>query len=260
MEYKIKLDSFEGPMDLLLHLLKKNKVEIIDIKISEITEQYLEYIDEMKKFDLNIASEFLLMASKLIELKVKTLLPDNNQKDEEDEEASKEELVQKLLEYKKYKELAAKLEEFERKERKCYSSNVEPILSDLELSEVNPLKNLNLDEFVSAFENVIKKRSNRKKKQEKKDNEKKDFFPRIQEKITVKTQQEYIRKKVAFFGGGLKFRDIFSGEISRLKIIVTFMALLELIKINELKIKQKGNFSEIEIYYTGGRNNHAQSI
>lgn len=260
MEYKIKLDSFEGPMDLLLHLLKKNKVEIIDIKISEITDQYLEYIDKMKKFDLNIASEFLLMASKLIELKVKTLLPDNNEEDEEDEEPSKEELVEKLLEYKKYKELASKLEEFETKERRCYSSNVQPILSNLELSEVNPLEDVDLDEFVSAFENVIKKRISREKKKEKKNNEKKDFFPQIQEKITVKTQQEYIRKRVTLFGGSLKFCNIFSGEISKLKIIVTFMALLELIKINELEIKQKDNFSEIEISHNGGKNNYAQSI
>ncbi len=260
MKYKIKLDSFEGPMDLLLHLLKKNKVEIVDIKISEITDQYLDYIAEMKKFDLDIASEFLLMASKLIELKAKTLLPDNNDEDTEDEEESKEELVEKLLEYKKYKELATKLQEFEAKERKCYSSNIKPILSNLTLSEINPLENINLEDFVLAFEKAIKKRIKRKKKQEKKINEKKDFFPKIQEKITVKSQQEYIRKKVSLFGGNLKFCDIFSGEISKLEIIVTFMALLELIKINELEIIQKENFSEIEISYTGGKNNYAQSI
>ncbi|WP_408954591.1 segregation and condensation protein A [Natroniella sp. ANB-PHB2] len=249
MSYQIKIDAFEGPSDLLLHLLKKNKVEICDIKISEITEQYLDYINRMQQFNLNIASEFLVMATKLMEIKAQTLLPSPKEEDS-DEVDLKQQLVERLLEYKKYKKLASELQDFEKEQQERYTRNVAPLLANLDFEVENPLEDVDLDQFVTAFEKVIKQAKVKKRKQqEEPKKEKLSYLNR--EEVTISEQKRYIKNSLVVAGGEIKSSDLFLQLDSRLKIVVTFMALLELIKRKELKIKQDFNFSEINIYYTG---------
>ncbi|MCK8827099.1 segregation/condensation protein A [Natroniella acetigena] len=251
MGYQIKIDTFEGPIDLLLHLLKKNKVEICDIKISEITEQYLNYINRMQQFDLNIASEFLVMATKLMEIKAHTLLP-SPKEEGEDEVDLKQQLVERLLEYKKYKQLATQLQEFEEEQQERYTRNVAPLLGNLEFEAENPLEDVELEQFVAAFEKVIKRATIKKKQQEEKDPKQEEKLSYLTpEQVTISEQKEYIRKSLVVAGGEINSLDLFLELDSRLEIVVTFMALLELIKRQEIKIKQDFNFSEIKIYYTG---------
>ncbi|TDX45203.1 segregation and condensation protein A [Orenia marismortui] len=248
MGYEVKIDAFQGPIDLLMHLLKKNKVEIYDIPISKITKQYLEYIASMKKLDLDVASEFLVMAAQLMEIKAQTLLPKKKSDDDEEEVDPRQELVEKLLEYKKYKQLAFELKEFENEKRQSYTRNVAPLLVDLEFEKSNPLEGVSVDKFISAFHKAIKRG---KKKQEKinEDDKSKEKLNQLQEEeLTIKEQQGYIMQRLILSKGQISFMNLFSNIISRLEIVVTFMALLELIKINEVKIKQDDNFDEIIIY------------
>ncbi|MCK8816573.1 segregation/condensation protein A [Natroniella sulfidigena] len=252
MGYQIKIDAFEGPIDLLLHLLKKNKVEICDIKISEITEQYLDYINRMQQFNLNIASEFLVMAAKLMEIKAQTLLPTPKTEEDDDEVDLKQQLVERLLEYKKYKKLATELQEFEKKQRERYTRNVAPLLADLDFEAENPLEEVELDQFVTAFEKVIKQAIVKKKQQQEDEEAEEEKLSYLSpEEVTISEQEEYIRKSLVLAGGKINSADLFVELNSRLEIVVTFMALLELIKKQELKVEQDVNFSEIKIYYTG---------
>jgi len=249
MGYEVKIDAFQGPIDLLMHLLKKNKVEIYDIPIAKITRQYLDYIANMQRLDLDVASEFLIMAAQLMEIKAQTLLPKERNGDDEEEIDPRQELVEKLLEYKKYKQLALELQDFEQKQRKSYTRNVAPLLSELEFEKSNPLEGVTIDQFISAFHKALKK-----KKRKKSDNQedKVDALDHLQaEEITIKEQQGYIMQKLVAIDSGISFMDLFSQFSSRLEVVVTFMALLELIKINEVKIKQDNNFDEIMIYRLG---------
>ncbi|WP_027340001.1 segregation and condensation protein A [Halonatronum saccharophilum] len=250
MGYQVRIDAFEGPIDLLLHLLKKDKVEIYDIRISDITKQYLNYITEMNQLDLEVASEFLVMAARLMEIKAQTLLPKKKSDEEEDEVDPRQQLVERLLEYKKYKELASQLQDFEVKKRKSYTRNVAPLLANLEFESVNPLEDVELEDFIVAFQRVLKRR--KKRRQEAKKEEEVPEIPQIKrEKVTIKEQEGYIIKELMIRGGEVSFIDLFSDITTRLEVVVSFMALLELIKLKEIKIKQEDSFSDIRIYLLG---------
>ena len=247
MSYEVKIDAFQGPIDLLWHLLQKDELEIYDVKIAEITEQYLDYIATMQRLDLDVASEFLIMAARLMEIKAQTLLPSQDD-DDGDEEDPRQKLVERLLEYKKYKDLATELREFEQEQRKSYTRNVAPLLSELEFEEESPLEDIKLDEFVAAFEDVLSKKKQRK--QEEKDDEAKTEISHLEpEDITIKEQKGYIMQQVVKLDGEATLWQIFSKLESKLEIIVTFMALLELIKIKEVEVEQESNFTEIKIYH-----------
>ena len=125
MEYEVKIDAFEGPLDLLLHLIKESKVDIWDIKIVEITDQYLNYIKSMEKLNLNIASDYLVMASELMEMKSKLLLPRTKLEEEEEEEDPREKLIQRLIEYQKYKDMTKNFKELEENRREFYTKSPE---------------------------------------------------------------------------------------------------------------------------------------
>ncbi|MBM7555303.1 segregation and condensation protein A [Halanaerobacter jeridensis] len=247
MSYEVKIDAFQGPIDLLWHLLQKDELEIYDIKIAEITEQYLDYIATMQRLDLDVASEFLIMAARLMEIKAQTLLPSKDEDDNQDNEDPRQKLVERLLEYKKYKDLATELREFEQEQRKSYTRNVAPLLSELEFEEESPLEDIKLDEFVAAFEQVLTKKKQRKEEEnEEQDNNISHLEP---EEITIKEQKGYIMQQVVKLDGEATLWEIFSKLESKLEIIVTFMALLELIKIEEVKVEQESNFTEVMIYH-----------
>lgn len=227
-----KLENFEGPLDLLLHLIKQSKMEIETVELSKITEQYLEIMASLPEVDLEKASEFIEVAATLIEIKSKALLPkliENEEVDEEDPEAL---LLQRLQEYKLFKETSEKLKESENVNR-FYKAPEE------EASKFRiVLKDMNLDILLNAFTNLLTRASKIETENEPKQIEK--------EKFTV-TQKIASIKDALIIKPKIMFSELFSASISRDEIITTFMALLELLKLQEIKCVQTNAFDDIEI-------------
>ena len=232
MEYEVKIDAFEGPLDLLLHLIKESKVDIWDIKIVDITEQYLNYIKSMERLNLNIASEYLVMASELMEMKSKLLLPRTKLEEEEEEEDPREKLIQKLIEYQRYKEMTKNFKELEENRHEFYTKPPESLK---EYAPEGTISNtdLSLDDLMKAFQKFLDR-----KKQEK------PLTTTVTKReITVEERRTAIRdilkrkKKVDFF----ELFDVLTKEY----IVVTFLAVLEMARKQELTIYQENNFDNI---------------
>lgn len=236
MEYLIKINEFEGPLDLLLHLVKESNIDIHEIKIIEITDQYLDYIHKMEKLNINVASEYLVMAATLMEIKSKSLLPDVFEKTEEvdDEEITREKLIQKLIDYEKYKEVTKNFKELEETRKNIYTKSPSKIAELTNQKIVNDT-DITINDLMDAFSKYL----------ERKDKEK---------PITTKvTNKEYsVKKRKSSIKEFLKnrketlFTDLFT-EYNKSYIVVTFMSILELAKEDEITIKQKENFDNIYI-------------
>ena len=258
MSYEVKIDCFEGPIDLLLHLVEKNEMEIEEIKLSEVIKQYLDYIAAMQQMDLEIASEFLMMATKLMEMKVQLLLPSKDDDEDKKEDNPRQKLVEQLLEYKKYKDLASKLQELEQEQRKTYNRNVTPLLTELDFPDHNPLEEVKKEEFAKAFQKVLVDYKKRQVQAEEEEEEKGTLTHLRPEDITVQEQQNYILKKIQR-KEKISFAGLFSQLQSQLRIIVTFMALLELIKQQQVYVEQEDNFSRITIVSAGSGSQYEQN-
>lgn len=230
--YAISLQSFEGPLDLLYHLIQKNEINIYDIPMAEITHQYMEYIRTWREFDMDVASEFIVMASKLMELKSRMLLP--RAKPEEDDEDPREALVRQLLEYKVYKEVSEYLSERQEAERGALYKDPEYI------PELTTKQSVELDaeDLAGAFAQVFLKYRD--------SIELRDYSEEIvREVFTVDEKIAVIRKRFGTGGGRLRFSSLFVPGASIQEIIVTFLAILELYKIGEIGLNQGAVFQEI---------------
>ncbi len=243
MELTVKLQVFEGPLDLLLYLLDKNKVNIYDIPIVEITAQYMEYIAEMKRQDLDVLSEFLVMAATLIDIKSKMLLP-RDPDDEEEEADPRAELVQQLLEYKMYKCMA-----YELKDRQVDAQRVmfkKPTIPEEVLEYQEPL---NVEELVSdvtlAKLNEIFK-SIMRKQQDKIDPLRSKFGKIEKEEVSLEEKTEYL-ENYATTHKHFSFRSLLEAQSSKVEVIVTFLAILELMKTGKILISQEHIFDDIQI-------------
>lgn len=243
MELTVKLQVFEGPLDLLLYLLDKNKVNIYDIPIVEITAQYMEYIAEMKRQDLDVLSEFLVMAATLIDIKSKMLLP-RDPDDEEEETDPRAELVQQLLEYKMYKCMA-----YELKDRQVDAQRVmfkKPTIPEKVLEYQEPL---NVEELVSdvtlAKLNEIFK-SIMRKQQDKIDPLRSKFGKIEKEEVSLEEKTEYL-ENYATTHKHFSFRSLLEAQSSKVEVIVTFLAILELMKTGKILISQEHIFDDIQI-------------
>ena len=243
MELTVKLQVYEGPLDLLLYLLDKNKVNIYDIPIVEITAQYMEYIAEMKRQDLDVLSEFLVMAATLIDIKSKMLLP-RNPGDEEEETDPRAELVQQLLEYKMYKCMA-----YELKDRQVDAQRVmfkKPTIPEEVLAYEEPL---NVEELVSditlAKLNEIFK-SIMRKQQDKIDPLRSKFGKIEKEEVSLEEKTEYL-ENYATTHKHFSFRSLLEAQSSKVEVIVTFLAILELMKTGKILISQEHIFDDIQI-------------
>ncbi|MCX7695519.1 MAG: segregation/condensation protein A [Caloramator sp.] len=238
MSINIKIEVFEGPLDLLLHLIKKAEVDIYDIPIAEITEQYILYLKNMEELNLDIASEFLVMAATLLEIKSKMLLPRKKlQEDEQVEEDPRKEIVQKLIEYKKYKEFAEQLKMIE-EQSQIYFKPPE-IIDDIESKDVF-FKNITLENLMFAFKKVIEayeRRTNKKSIID--ENISYDEF-RIEDKMNYIVGLVEVYKRI-------RFTRFFEEAKCKLELIVTFLAMLELIKLKKIKVYQRENFEDIYI-------------
>ena len=225
-----KLEHFEGPLDLLLHLIEKNKIDIYDIPIADITAQYLDYVRQMEREDLNIVSEFLVMAATLLDIKARMLLP--REVDEEGEEIDpRAELVERLLEYKRYKLLADALADREEGEIARYEPPVD--LDKL-------LDGLTLAKLKRIFEQVMKRQ------EDKIDPIRSNFGTIRREPVSLEQKigqvMSYARRQRRF-----SFRELLEGQGDKLEIVVTFLAVLELMKIGKIHLSQEETFGDMDI-------------
>ncbi|MDY3917375.1 MAG: segregation/condensation protein A [Candidatus Limivivens sp.] len=248
MGIPVKLDAFEGPLDLLLHLIDKNKVNIYDIPIVEITNQYLEYIQEMKRQDLNIMSEFLVMAATLLDIKSRMLLP-KEVNEEGEEEDPRQELVEKLLEYKMYKFMSYELRE---KQEDAALAMYKPATLPPEVERYRPevkvselLKDMTLQKLYSLYKSVIRRQENRI------DPIRSSFGTLEKEEVdmdeTWKFVEDYIRER-----GNCRFEEILTGRRTKMYTIIAFLVILELMKMGKITIRQDAIFDEIYIQAEDG--------
>ena len=243
MELEVKLEAFEGPLDLLLHLIEKNKVDIYDIPIVEITEQYLDYVSKMPKDDLDLASEFLVMAATLIDIKSKMLLP--KEIDENGEEIDpRAELVEKLIEYKMYKYASVELRDMQVYAGK--SLYKEPTIPE-EVSKYHEpvdldqlLEGVDLSKLNEIFQMVLKRQV------DKIDPARSKFGKIEMEEVSLPDKIDYVantvRKKKK-----CNFKQLLEKSKSKVEVIVSFLAVLELIKIGEIEVHQEKTFGDIYI-------------
>ncbi|MBN1781702.1 segregation/condensation protein A [bacterium] len=234
--YRIRLSNFEGPLDLLLYLIRKEEIDIYDIPIAAITQQYLEYVELMKELDLEVAGEFILMAATLIQIKVKMLLPRDPDAPEEDEGADpRAELVRQLLEYKRYKEVAESLTDIEDRQRRLFPRKYFNWQKKYRKEETEVvLKEVSLFDLLTAFKNVI-------------DNMPQDVFHEVAEiGVTIEDQMEYLENRLRE-SQQLSFTDLMHTLKHRLTVVVTFMAILEMIRTRRILIQQTETFGEIWI-------------
>ena len=237
MSYKVKLEVFEGPLDLLLYLIKKDELDITDIPIAKITQEYLEYLELMKLLDLNIAGEFIVMAATLMHIKSRMLLPPEELEELEAEQADpREELVKQLLEYKKFKEAAGHLGVLEQRRKEIFTRF--PIDMDWEDDSEEVFFEANLFDLISAFSKVLKEVS------------KEEFQEIIKDEWTVEQKTHDIIKMLTQ-KKTILFIHLFDEARNRYEIIATFLALLELIRLKVVLIKQHDTFGEIEITRKG---------
>jgi segregation and condensation protein A len=228
--YTVKLEIFEGPLDLLLHLIRRNQVDIYDIPIATITDQYLDYLSLMKALNLDVAGEFLLMAATLLQIKSKMLLPSLPEEGEEEEDP-RAELVNRLLEYEKYKEAAARLHERDILERDTFVPG-----KQVEESEEGGLVEVGVFELIEALRDVLTRYSPE------------TAYDITLDRITIEERIAQILEAIKAEGKGLLFSSLFSGASSKDDIIITFLALLELIKMRMIKVYQRVPFGPIEIF------------
>lgn len=243
MALPVKIENFEGPLDLLLHLIDVNKFNIFDIPIVEITEQYLEYVRNMDKRDLNVMSEFLVMAATLLEIKAKMLLP--VEVDEEGEEIDpREELVQKLLEYKMYKYMSYELKDRMQDAAKAMykaptiPEEVEGYIEPVDLEKL--LGDLTLKRLNDIFQSVMKRQN------EKLDPIRSKFGKIEKEEVSLEDKLEFV-DSYAKEHGTFSFRKLLEGQKSKMQIVVTFLAILELMKMGKIMIEQEDTFADIII-------------
>ena len=232
-DYKVRLEVFEGPLDLLLYLIKQDEIDIYDISLERVTSQYLEYLQAFKELNIELAGEFIVMAANLIYLKSRSLLPLDQQPPEEDagEEDPRWELIRQLIEYKKFKQAAADLHLRELEQERIFAREA----ASLTTQEPLRLGEVGIFQLINAFQTVIKRIEAREDVQE--------IFA---ERFSVSEKIDGILQRVAT-GNRLRFSDLFGTIASRVEVVVTFLALLELIRLKQVRAVQKNIFEEIEI-------------
>jgi len=233
MSYKVKLELFEGPLDLLLYLVKKDHLNIYDIPITQVTDQYMKYLELMQLLDLNIAGEFLVMASKLLQIKSKMLLPIEEIQAQEQEEDPREELVKKLLEYEKFKQIAEELRQREIKQQEVFKRPKTEINFDVPAGSEGYFE-ASIFDLINAFSKALE------------DVPKDLFYEVIKDEFTIEEKVHQILH-LLLVESSVKISELFGKTKSKLEVIVTFLATLELIRMKEIIALQKNMFEEIEI-------------
>ncbi|HHW06570.1 MAG TPA: segregation/condensation protein A [Clostridia bacterium] len=238
MSYHVKLEIFEGPLDLLLHLIEKQEIDIYDIPIAKITDQYLSYLKAMEELDLTVASEFVVMGATLLSIKAKMLLPRPpvSQDSSEPLRDPREELVVKLVEYQKYKRAVEELHKRELENQKRYTHPFDLSSFLAGFPPINPLHNVSPWDLLEMYKKALEAAASPPPVHEV-----------LQETATVSSQMKTILELLYQHPAGLEFGDLLSPRPSRALIVVTFLALLELLKTGQVDVYQTVNFGRIRI-------------
>ncbi|MBX9957131.1 segregation/condensation protein A [Peribacillus simplex] len=242
MGYNIKIDAFEGPMDLLLHLINRLEIDIYDIPMADITDQYLGYIHTMQHLELDVASEYLVMAATLLAIKSKMLLPKHEDEmiDEDGEifeEDPRDELVEKLLEYKKYKNAAEEFKGMEEERSLMFTKPPSDLSVYVKEAESDKQElNISLYDMLGALQKLLRRQKIQK-----------PLYTKVtKQEISIEKRMDEIKIELRSIKGKKSFFELFSIPVKE-HIVITFMAVLELMKLNEIIVEQEGNFSEIMI-------------
>lgn len=247
----VHLDAFEGPLDLLYHLIEKNEIDIYDIPISSLADQYIEYIEKAQNKNMESMSEFLIMASTLLEIKSKMLIPSQkNDKTEEEGEDPREELVKKLIEYKKFKNITEDFKKYEEEASQVlYKKNeeFEKLFDDIEKNDDldSFFNGVTLKDIFNTFQEVMQR------KETKVDKVRSSFKSVERDLYTIDEKINYIRDML-FITPKIVFKSIFRSGAKKMEIVVTFLALLELIKMKDVIITQEKAFGDITITKNNG--------
>ncbi len=235
--YSIRLEIFEGPLDLLLHLIKQQQIDIYDIPIAQVADQYIEYLRLMERLDLEIAGEFIVMAATLMEIKSRMLLPpEPKEEDEEVLEDPRNELVEKLIEYQRYKEVAETFREWEAERQRVFKRGTNGAVENYDFPLV--LKDVKAVDLLDALRRLLADFG-----------EASEVVTSIQKRrITVRLKMREVWRKVCSRPDGILFQNLFEGDRSVEEIVVTFLALLELLRLNKIGVRQQGLFDEIHIF------------
>jgi segregation and condensation protein A len=237
MDYKVKFEVFEGPLDLLLYLIKKEEVDIYQVNLTKLATQFIEYIDMMRMLDLEIAGEFLVMASTLMYIKSRELLPVDQQVAAEEEEEGEDprwELIRQLVEYKKFKDAAAQLQELEVRQERVYPRL--PVKPEFDPAEAPLRTNVSLFDLINAVNLVLKRVNERTGETREIFEEKWTVSEKIQVLMHLVQEQTQVR-----------FTELFANVTTRFEVVVTFLAMLELIRLGQLSASQSESFGEIVI-------------
>lgn len=237
MKYEININEFQGPLDLLLHLIKKSNISIYEISIDEITKQYLTYMEKMEELNLDIASEYLVMAAELIEIKSSSLLPKNEEVEDEFEEDPKEKLINRLLEYEKYKEITSSFKELEEVRSEVYTKEPNNLLEFKDDEEVD--YGVSLNDLLDAFSKFMEQKKLEKPLNTKITN--KEYSVSIRSKEIKKLLK--IKKKVNF----IDLFEVFTKEY----VVITFLSILAMSRNQEIELEQEHNFKNIIIKEKG---------
>ena len=236
--YRVKLENFEGPLDLLLFFIKRDELNIYDIPIARITNEFLSYVQLIQHLDLDIAGDFLLMAATLMQIKVRMLLP-KLEGDDEVEVDPREELIKRLLEYKRFKEVSATFKKLEEKQSKIYFREYfKQDEIEAKQEDVNLLKEVSMFDLLKAFKKVL---SNL---------DEDPVFTLKKIPVSIEEQIDYIKY---FFGTRKQYRflELISDYREKITVIVTFIAILEMIKDSQIRIYTEGNYNDMIIYKVG---------
>lgn len=236
-DYKVKLEVFEGPLDLLLYLIKRDEVDIYDISIERITKQYLDYMAAFQVLNIELAGEFIVMAANLLYIKSRTLLPKDQQMAEEDaeEDDPRWELIRQLIEYKKFKEAAARLRDRQALQEQLFPRF--PVVPELPAAENLLVSEVGIFDLINAFQKILKRLEKNKPE---------DLREIFEENHTVSDKIDYLLR-VTSGGISIRFEECFAEAASRAEIVVTFLAMLELIRLKQLCVRQENAFAEIWI-------------
>ncbi len=245
MSYRVKLEVFEGPLDLLLHLIKKEEVDIYDIPVARITDEYLQYLNLLETMNLDVAGEYLVMAATLTHIKSRMLLPPSEDETEEPDEDPRADLVQQLVEYQRYREAAVALGERAVLTRDVFRRD--PAAPETDQGEGIRLRDVTVADLLEAFREVME-RSLRE-----------SFHEIVHEDISVDECVDLIVRRIEV-DGAMRFRDLFAGSPSRRRMVATFLALLELIKRQFIHARQEEDGAEILLFPKAGRASHFDDV
>ena len=239
----VKLDSFEGPLDLLLHLIKKHEIDIYDIPISLISEQYNQYLETLKELNLDIVGDYLRMAAELGYIKSRMLLPKQVAEEDDELEDPREELVKRLIEYQRYKDASYQLFSLDLLGRDIYARKFDE-LSDMDLKEFQAPFRVDLWTLIDAFKTVIERQSAQMEDET-------DIIVET-DFMTVEDKIEEILQRIEEYNS-FSFSDLFELSLSKMSLILTFMALLELVKQQVVTVFQENQFDDIKINFAGDK-------